>query len=99
MARADDLVIFDATTGEYATIMGADIFDCIERIVQFEHRDTRAVYFDMYWLACGDIFRSGNVHPSAHTTSTSISGSMVRARLPIAESVPASELGQLPHAP
>ncbi len=99
MARADDLVIFDATAGQLATIMGADILDRIKSLIQFEHRDAGAVYFNVHRLANGNRFHSCNVHPLAQSATTSMSGSMVRARLPIAESVPARELGQLPHAP
>ena len=99
VARADDHVIFDATAGQLAAVMGADILDRVERLIQLEHRDAGAVYFNMHRLADGNFFRSTNVHPLAQSATTSMSGSMVRARLPIAESVPARELGQLPHAP
>ncbi len=96
---ADNLVILNATTGQSASVMSADIFDSIKRLVKFEYRNCNTVYFHMHRLADGDGLHAPNLYPSTHTTSTSISGSMVRARLPIAISVPARELGQLPHAP
>ena len=54
VTRADNLVIFDATAGQQTTVMGANIFDRIERIVQSEHRDTDTIYIDVYRLACWD---------------------------------------------
>ena len=99
MARADDLVIFDATTGQYPAVMSADVLYRIKGVAKLEHRDSGAINFDMYRFTYENFFLSAYVHPLAHITSTSMSGSIVRARLPIAESVPASELGQLPHAP
>ena len=46
VARTNDLVIFDATTGQHAAVMGTDILDRIERLAQLEHRDGGAIYFD-----------------------------------------------------
>ena len=53
MARANDLVVLNATAGQLAAVMGADILDRIEGLVKPEHCDTGAVYLDMYRLARG----------------------------------------------
>ena len=48
VARTDNLVMFDATTGQLAAVVGADIFDCIKILAQFEHRDADAIHFNMH---------------------------------------------------
>jgi hypothetical protein len=99
MTRTDDLVIFDATAGQLATVMSADIFDCVERLIQLENGDAGAFYVNVYRFPRGHFFCARNVYPLTQSATTSMSGSTVRARFPIAESVPARELGQLPQAP
>src|SRR5450759_3748152 len=74
VARADDHVIFDATAGQLAAVMGADILDRIKSVIQFEHRDAGAVYFNMHRLAQANFFSSTNVHPLAQSATTSMSG-------------------------
>lgn len=99
MSRTDDFTIFDAAASELSAVMGAYIFNRIIPIGQFEHGDATTINFNVYGMSNRNFCCDSNVNPITQITTTSMLGSMVRAKLPIAESVPASELGQLPHAP
>src|SRR5690606_8037359 len=72
MTNAFDLVFDDRTAGQLATIVRADVFDCIDLAVDIEHRDRRIAIPAGLHFAGQQFSHMADAYPVTHErTSTS----------------------------
>ena len=67
VTRADDYITFDrVATGKHGTVVGAYVFDGVERAIDVEHGNDCAVEFNSFVVARLDGLGFGDKNPVTH---------------------------------